>query len=115
MTFAGARPENGFELFAKLSRLSLQLRAAALVITGEGMIDRSSLMGKGAGEIARRCRKLGIPCIGLSGSSDKSHGLNKLFTQVHALTDLTSAEQAKRRAGFWLERLAERAALEFKL
>ncbi len=42
---------------------------------GEGAIDRSTLMGKGVGQIARRCRELKIPCIGLAGmvSAGREH------------------------------------------
>lgn len=106
MAFLQAKPQHGFDLFAKLARLSQSLRAADVVITGEGMIDRSTLMGKGSGEIARRCRKLKISCIGLAGTTTHPRGINQLFSQVHALTDLTSSANAKAKSVFWLERLA---------
>ncbi|MFM8470274.1 MAG: glycerate kinase, partial [Limisphaerales bacterium] len=54
--FAGAKLEPGFALIARHARLVVHLRTADLVITGEGSLDRSSLMGKGPGEIAVRCR-----------------------------------------------------------
>jgi glycerate kinase len=69
-------------------------------------------MGKGVGQIARQCRKLNIPCIGLAGvvqdglSAETSHG----FTQLRALTELTSLEKAKAQPARWLERLAQRVA-----
>ena len=111
--FCGGRLESGFELFAKLSSLPRQLRAADLVITGEGMIDRSSLMGKGAGEMALRCRKLKVPCIGLAGGVVRSRGQDRLFDQLRALTDLTSPERAMANAARWLERLANLSAATF--
>jgi len=49
LSFVGGRLESGFELFAKQSELAGKIRAADLVITGEGSIDLSSFMGKGAG------------------------------------------------------------------
>src|SRR5204863_10122750 len=67
LAFAGGKLEPGFDLFARYARLEAHLRSANLVITGEGAIDRSTLMGKGAGQVAQRCRKLKIPCIGLGG------------------------------------------------
>jgi glycerate 2-kinase len=110
LAFAGARLQPGFDLFAEMSKLSERLRTADVVITGEGAIDRSTLMGKGAGELARRCRALGIPCIGLAGMVVRSRELSRLFTRVHALTDLTSPEHAKTKSAFWLEQLAKHAA-----
>ena len=86
------------------------LRAADLVVTGEGAIDRSTLMGKGVGQIAQRCRKLNIPCIGLAGTLSASPRTGTLFTQAHALTELTSVAQAKAKPAHWLERLARRVA-----
>ena len=114
LAFLGARLEPGFDLFARLGGLAGRLRRAQLVITGEGGIDSSTLMGKGVGQIASRCRKLNIPCIGLAGLvhqrllAETRHG----FTQLHALTELTSLEQAKAQPALWLERLAQRAARE---
>src|SRR5690242_1517867 len=48
--FFGARLESGFDIFARCARLRERIRAAQLVITGEGAIDASTLMGKGVGE-----------------------------------------------------------------
>jgi len=50
LAFSGARLEPGFDLFARLARLDQRLRSADLVITGEGCIDPSTLMGKGVGQ-----------------------------------------------------------------
>ena len=119
--FLGGRLEPGFELFAREVGLDRRLAKADLVITGEGAMDRSTLMGKGAGQIAARCRDLGIPCIGLAGIANPVPGLKHLFTAIFALTDLTTVRQAQSKPGLWLERLAAQAAvsaqvsrLEFK-
>ena len=104
--FLGARLEPGFALFARHSGLLKQVRAEDLVITGEGAIDRSSLMGKGAGELAALCRKLKISCIGLAGIASNPRVTGTVFDQVHALVDLTTLEEACARPAFWLERLA---------
>jgi glycerate 2-kinase len=112
MTFTGARLENGFGLLGRLSELSKKLRSADLVITGEGRIDESSLMGKGIGEIATNCRKMNIPCVALAGTTVRSRKLNRQFKTIYALTDLTSSERAMRNSANWLEKLAKRAASE---
>ena len=71
-------------------------------------------MGKGVGEIARRCRKLNIPCIALAGVVHDRVSLEAphAFTQTRALTELTSLEKAEADPARWLERLAQRAASE---
>ena len=111
-TFLGARLVPGFELFARHSALDRHLRSADLVITGEGTIDDSTLMGKGTGQIAERCRRLQIPCIGVAGQVGTKLKRKSLFTQTHAMADLTTLEQAKTRPAYWLERVAEEAARE---
>jgi glycerate kinase len=112
--FLGARLQPGFDLIARQTDLDRRLRAADLVITGEGAIDASTLMGKGVGELAARCFKLGVPCIGLGGALAVSRDRKqKYFARLHGLTDLTNEKNARRHAAFWLERLARRVAEEF--
>ena len=110
LAFLGAELAPGFDLFARQAALERRLRAADLVVTGEGAIDRSTLMGKGVGQIARRCRQLKIPCIALAGMLSPDMGLGAGFTEARALTELTTAAQAKARPACWLERLARQAA-----
>jgi glycerate 2-kinase len=111
MAFLDARSEPGFEVFAHYAGLEKFLERASLVITGEGAVDASSLMGKGVGEIAGRCRTRQIPCIALGGVTRDLAQLRAQFTQVAALTDLTSPAEATSRPGFWLARLSEQIAL----
>jgi len=110
LAFLGAELAPGFDLFARQAALERRLRAADLVVTGEGAIDRSTLMGKGVGQIAQRCRQLKIPCIALAGMVGADLGAGTGFTQARALTELTTAAQAKARPAYWLERLARQAA-----
>lgn len=113
--FVKARLESGFDLFARYSRLPERIRAARIVITAEGAIDRSTLMGKGVGEIARLCRDAGVPCIGLAGTLRESefsgqprgHGFAGLFGMS---PNLTTPECALRDPGAWLPRLAAKVA-----
>ncbi len=113
MAFLGAKPEAGFDLFMRLAKLKTQLRSADLVITGEGTIDKSTLMGKGVGEIARRCRQLKVPCIGLAGVVNDSDLIKGRFTATHGLTEVTAVREAKARPEFWLERLTMRTACQW--
>jgi glycerate kinase len=110
LAFARGKLEPGFDLFAKHAHLDEHLRSADLVITGEGAIDHSTLMGKGAGQIAQRCRKLKIPCMALGGVVANEVRRRELFAEIHALTDLTTIANAKAHSAIWLERLAEQVA-----
>ncbi|MDB6023709.1 MAG: Glycerate kinase [Pedosphaera sp.] len=109
--FLRARLQPGFDLFARKAELAQRLHSADLVITGEGAIDPSTLMGKGVGQIAERCFKMKIPCLGLAGTVIPHPRAKKnLFTRQHGLTELTGADDAKQNAAHWLERLAEKIA-----
>ncbi len=113
--FLGAELQPGFDLFARHASLQRRLRAADLVITGEGAIDRSSLMGKGVGQIAQHCRDLNLPCIGLGGRVRVGPEARRLFTQIYALTDLASLRQAQAQPAFWLAKLARQSARSVSL
>jgi glycerate kinase len=106
MTFLDAEPTPGFALFARHANLEQKLRKSDLVITGEGAIDRSSVMGKGVGEVARLSKKHGVDCIGLGGMIGDPRVTRRHFAALHGLTDLTSSNNAQRRPEYWLERLA---------
>jgi len=113
--FLGARAESGVELFARYARLSERLLKADLVITGEGSIDKSTSMGKGVGEIARRCQRMKIPCLGLSGVLNDGALLRRRFVAVHCLTPgLTTPEKARSSPAFWLQKLAAEVARNWR-
>jgi len=108
--FANAKLQSGFELFASHASLDKQLRSVDLVVTGEGAIDLSTTHGKGVGELARRCNKLRLPCIGLGGVIRSSPELKSLFLQTLGMVELTSPANAHRNAGLWLTRTAQKCA-----
>jgi glycerate kinase len=109
-TFLGATLTPGFELFAKLADLVGRIQRSDIVVTGEGAIDEQTLMGKGVGELAALCRKLGRPCIGLAGVVTNEEKAAQLFTDVQSMTALTTAEEAKAEAEKWLQEAAARSA-----
>jgi glycerate kinase len=110
LAFLSAQLHPGFEWFAEKAGLEDRLRSADLVITGEGAIDASTLMGKGVGQIGQRCRARGLPCIALAGRVDLKEPGGGVFTECHALTALTTLEGAATDAADWLERLASATA-----
>lgn len=83
--FANARLASGFDLFAEIAELDQRLRPMDLVLTGEGRLDDSSFMGKGVGQLARRCRRLRIPCVALCGAVDPVTKTRRQFTKVFTM------------------------------
>jgi glycerate kinase len=112
MAFANAELANGFELFADRSKLSRHIAEADLVITGEGSIDAQTFMGKGVGQLAALCKKKRIPCIALSGMAEVPPQ-QKLFKEVHALTERTTAQNAIEHGAKYLAQLSKNVASEF--
>ena len=110
MVFASARFQSGFALVEKHSKLKQKLKRVDFAVTGEGAIDRTTAMGKGCGEVARLCRSLQIPCLGLGGRVIPSTQVRRMFAELGGLTDLTSPEEACRRPAVWLRQLAEKTA-----
>ena len=55
-------------MIAELARLDDALEGADLVFTGEGRMDRQTLLGKTPAGVARHARARGIPVIALAGS-----------------------------------------------
>jgi glycerate kinase len=47
----------------------VRMRAARAVVTGEGRLDRQSLVGKLISEVATRARQAGVPCHAVVGSN----------------------------------------------
>jgi glycerate kinase len=110
MAFAGARMESGFDIFARCARLDDRIGSADLVITGEGRIDHQTYMGKGVGQIAQRCRKLGVPCLALAGIILEPARARQLFAQTRALAEITNLERAQSQAARHLQELARQMA-----
>jgi glycerate 2-kinase len=66
--FCGAQLLDGARLVAELTGLEEKIRSADLVISGEGLVDAQTAMGKAPGEVARLARKHGGPVVYLAGS-----------------------------------------------
>jgi glycerate kinase len=113
MAFAGAKLESGFDLFARRSRLEKRIRAADLVVTGEGAMDSQTRMGKGVGQIAALCAKHHVACIGLAGMIDTTVKHSGMFAHARALTEITTALRARDRAAHYLEQLAAETARSY--
>jgi glycerate 2-kinase len=79
MAFGGASLCSGFELVADLVRLEERVRAADVVITGEGRLDAQTLHGKGPVGVARLARRLGKRVFAVAGGIERGVGLEAEF------------------------------------
>jgi glycerate kinase len=119
--FLGGRLESGFGIFAALAGLPARIAAADLVLTGEGGLDRQTLMGKGTGRVAVLAKAAGKPCVGLAGMVEAvpelelaANAAQRLFAGTYALVpEVTTLDEAKAEAGRHLEELARRVARKY--
>lgn len=102
--FLGAKLTPGFAFVARQLRLAAAVRRADLVVTGEGRLDRSSLMGKGVGELASLCVANQIPCAAVAGVLADQSRLGRRFCALAALTDWVAPQRALAHPAPWLER-----------
>jgi glycerate kinase len=97
MAFFGARLESGIDLILGAARFDEKLKEADLVITGEGKLDKQSLMGKAVSGIASRCVKNNVPVVALAGTVSvsreqlKKSGVTASFSIQRESTDLETA------------------------
>ena len=111
--FANARLLPGFALFARRTGLLRRIRASDLVITGEGAVDDSSLMGKGVGELGRACQAESRPCLALAGRITRTPSVEKLFLVGAGLSDFLPTKEALQGANRHLIRLAKQIAADW--
>lgn len=85
MAFLHAELKPGADLLLDACRFKEHLQEADLIITGEGRIDRQSLMGKITGRILALGQEAGIPVIALVGkAADKEALLQAGFKGIYA-------------------------------
>ncbi|WP_134091036.1 glycerate kinase [Olivibacter sp. XZL3] len=90
---------NGIDYFLDAVGFDKQLEKAALVITGEGAIDRQTLDGKGPFGVACRAKALNIPVIGvagriaLNGDAELAHYFDVLIPINHDVLPLEALKE----------------------
>jgi glycerate kinase len=70
----GAELVPGAELVLERISFRAAARAAELVVTGEGTVDRTTLEGKAPGAVLRVCREEGVRCAVFAGRVDEPLG-----------------------------------------
>ena len=85
MAFLHAELQSGADLLLDICHFNERIADANLLITGEGRIDRQSLMGKVPGKILQRGQDKHIPVIAIAGCvEDKELLLEAGFQGVYA-------------------------------
>jgi glycerate kinase len=108
MSFCGAKVQSGFDLLAETIGLEAKIKAADLVVTGEGRLDAQTLEGKGPAGIAQLARKHGKPILAFGGGIDAE--AEKLFDATAPIIDQPlPLDEAMRRGAELLQRAARRA------
>jgi len=93
-----------------------RIRAADLVLTGEGKLDAQSLFGKAPVALARAAKRRGKPVVAVCGTWDPSlrRSLRRAgITEVRALTDGASAARAMKEAGRLIAKASEAAVRDW--
>ncbi len=106
VAFCGATLRPGIEIVIEATRLADRVRAADLVVTGEGRLDSQSLSGKTAIGVGRLARRLGVPAIAIVGSvgPGAERALDDCLHSCHAIkADDMPLSEAMRRVGELLE------------
>lgn len=85
MALCNANLTPGVDLVSEALGLASRIADADLVITGEGRIDRQSMMGKVVGAVGRMCRVADVPCVAIVGASGEGAEecmsvLDRIFT-----------------------------------
>lgn len=81
--FLNARLQSGIEMILDAVDFNEKIKGADLIITGEGSIDRQSLMGKTLSGVLDRAKKEGTPVLVLAGKVEDVEALNRAgFTAI---------------------------------
>lgn len=99
MAFLNAELKSGADLLLDISRFKERITGANLIVTGEGRIDRQSLMGKIPGKILQIGKEYDIPVIALAGCVEDEVMLREAgFAGVYATkpASMTLKEAMKR-------------------
>jgi glycerate kinase len=106
IALAGATTAPGVDLVCEAVGLASKIADADLVITGEGRLDRQSLMGKVVGAVGRMCRAADVPCVAIVGTAGE--GAEECLSVLDAYRTLEAPiERTRERLGEVAEDVAQ--------
>lgn len=112
----GAEFRPGIEMVLELVGFADRLDGAALVVTGEGLLDEQTLRGKAPAGVAAAAGTAGVPVVAVCGQSQLDPGAlsGSGLRGVYALTDIEpDLERCISDPGPLLRRLGERIAADW--
>ena len=92
MRFAGARLRNGFNMVSDALGLATKVAESDIVITGEGSLDKQTLLGKGPMGVALLAREHGKKVIGMGGHVDQVVAESQWFDATFSLESFELSE-----------------------
>lgn len=108
LAFTQALLVPGVDLVIEAHGLLEAVAGAALVVTGEGRLDRQSMMGKVVGAVGRMARSAGAPCVAIVGAAGA--GAEDCLAWIDRIYTLDCERE---RTGERLEEVAGRVAEEW--
>ena len=97
LTFTNAKLQSGINIVLEETKLEDYIKDADLVVTGEGMLDFQTAMGKAPVGVAKLAKKYGKPVIAFAGGVTKDatecnkNGIDAFFPIVRGVTTLEEA------------------------
>lgn len=115
--FLNAKLENGFHVVKKYISLERKIKAADLIITGEGSLDGQTKQGKGPLGVAKLAKKYNKPVLAICGKIEKDISfkeIDKMYSIVDFAKDLDVSHLIKN--GYThLKSVSENVNLEFEV
>ena len=114
LSYTNAVLESGIQIILEETRLESYIKAADIVITGEGRLDEQTVMGKAPIGVAAIAKKYGKPVLAFSGCVTEEagvcnqYGIDAFFPVLRTVTTLEEAmgeEQAKRNLSATVEQV----------
>lgn len=114
LSYTNAVLESGIQIILEETRLESYIKAADIVITGEGRLDGQTVMGKAPIGVAAIAKKYGKTVIAFSGCVTEDagvcnqYGIDAFFPVLRTVTTLEEAmekEQAKRNLSATVEQV----------
>lgn len=101
LSYTNAVLESGIKIILEETRLEEYVKAADLVVTGEGRLDAQTVMGKAPIGVAEIAKKYGKKVIAFSGCVTKdavecnNHGIDAYFPILRSVVSLEEAMDSK--------------------
>ena len=114
LSYTNAVLESGIQIILEETRLESYIKAADIIITGEGRLDEQTVMGKAPIGVAAIAKKYGKPVLAFSGCVTEDsgvcnqYGIDAFFPVLRTVTTLEEAmeeELAKRNLSATVEQV----------